>query len=210
MKEINSLKEIEKICEETFLMYYKQHDGNHCLKSVHLSDSPTVTLTVDDVITYDGQSSLDMDISPFKYVYNEIYVHYDKDPATGDYKGLKFVKQPDQSVYSGNYHNLTSAGETYWDYCRASQVKYGTVVTKHFYLDRIVTAAVAELFIKFAISWFYLQKNLVFFDTHLSNCNLEVGDTVTLAATIKAGDYMIYSVKENLGTDIISLKMRQL
>lgn len=211
-KEIDSIDEIDAICRECFLLYMKKFSGEHSLVALTDSGGAVKTLSNSDILIRgdDFESTLKIDDSPLKNVYNEFYVHYKKHPVTGDYEGVESVTEPDQSSYDSSYTTLATEASDYWDLVHESWQRYQFKRTKHFYLDRVRDAATAELFLKFAIRWFYLQKQIVSFDTQLQNCDIEIGDIIALDSTITGASYFLYDMNEDLTKDEITLKMRKL
>ncbi len=219
MKEINSINEIQKICEEVFCFYFVNHEGKHTIKALKTSGSAAKTLSWGDVRTEgdDRKSTFEVKQSPREQVFNEFFVHYDKDPATGDYQKVAFIKNPSAGSYSANYVSTMHSGSdlygnesTYWGYCHTSYSTYGFTSTKHIYLDRIRDDVTAENVLAIAIKWFYLRKAETRFKTQLQNCDLEIGDLVGLTDKLREDTYFLYGIQEDLSRDEISLEMREL
>jgi len=219
-KEISSLDEFEAICKEAFLVYYKKYDGDHTIEPLKTSGSADKNLTKNDVKTLEDDehtSTFNVRHSPLSEVYNEFFVHYDKDPATDDYLKVAFVKDPDAGSYSSNYVSTAAASsdlngneEDYWDKCELSYDTYGFKRTKHIYLDRVRDPRTADNILCMAIDWFYLRKAEVSFYTQLQNCDLEIGDLIGLPAELREDTYWLYGIEEDLNNDTIFLEMREL
>jgi hypothetical protein len=213
-KEINSLSEIQKIAQENMLAYWKRYDGKHTLRALELDPGTVKPINTSQVLIDENSkvSTFGVRMSDLDAVVNELYVHYDKDPATGDYSGLFFVKKPAEAAYDSTYTNLTDADEAagYWALCHESYGKYGFTRTKHIYLDRVSSAATAELFIKRMIYWLFLRTADVTFKSQLELCDLEICDTVYLGSVHRDGNFMVSMVEEDLDLDVCSYKAREL
>jgi len=192
------------------MLFWKDANGKHTLRPLDLGETHDKALAKTDVLLDNGVSTFGVKLSPLEAIYNEIYVHYDKDPATGDYKGVKFVKTPSEGTWDSGYSNFTSEGETYWDYCHASYSRYGFTHTQHFNLDRVVDATTAEKIAKKVIEWLFFRVQELTFETQLQNCNLEIADNITLGPMGLDGVYKIFSIDENLSTDRIKIQARKL
>jgi hypothetical protein len=209
--QISSLSEIEKICRETMLVYWKRYDGKHTIRALELDpDGPTAIDAGDILIDENFGSSFSVKTSPLNYVVNEIYVHFDKDPCLDEYHGLLFVKNPSESVYSSAYTNLASDKEIYWALFHESYLRYGVTRTKHVYLDRIADTASAETILKKMAFWLFLRVPEVSWTEMVQHCNLEIMDQVSFGSTHRDGTYVISEISEDLDLDRISFKARRL
>jgi hypothetical protein len=209
-KEINSLELFKNICEETGMIYYKTPEGKHSLRVIDPSVATSKVITTSDILTEDDDgngSTFKVSFSPIENVYNEYFVHYDKDPATGDYHGLKYVKNPNLT-FDVSYTNLSSQGDAYHALCAASYVKYGQVMPKHFYLDYIHDESTAEKYLKKMCVYCYLQRAEPEFKSQLQLIALELGDEVQMGTELLDGNYFIYSIEEDLTKDIMTFKLR--
>lgn len=211
-KEINSLKEIEAICKESMMLFWKDAIGKHTLRALDIATSSARALTTNDILVDKDskRSSFSIRMSDLDAVYNEFYIHYNRDPATGEYHGLKYVKNPSSEPFSTDYTNFTSEGEAYWDYCNESYSRYGFTRTEHIYLDRVVVDATAESIAKKIIEWRFLRVPEATFQTQLQNCDLELCDVFDLGTTHLLGNYMIFHIEEDLNEDTILIKGRQM
>ncbi len=200
-------------------IYFKDHEGKHTLKALKTSESAARKLTLDDVLTEnDDERTLifDWELSSLDEVFNEFHVHYDRDPATGEYHGHAFVKSPDESSFNSDYVSTMHSGSdlygnesTYWGYCHTSYETYGFVRTKHIYLDRIRDDVTAENVLAIAIKWFYLRKAEVFLKTQLQNVDLEIGDLIGLSDQLREGTYFLNGIDADCNLDEIGLWMRE-
>jgi len=154
--------------------------------------------------------------SPTNRAYNEFFVHYDKDPATGDYKKVRFVKNPSAGSYSSEHvstmtsgSSIYGGGEEYWNYCVVGYEKIGTVQPKHIYLDRVSDDITAENVLALAILWLYERKPEITFSTQLQICDLELCDVIGVTDGAEVGTYFIFGVAENLDNKTMTLKARE-
>lgn len=108
---------IKSICREFFLIHYQNNEGYECVKYLFDSSTPSVTITLDEIIG---------DIGPFieptaKDVYCEPVINYAYDQATEKYTKHLRVQNTDKSTYSSDYVSGFSGtdGEDVWDDCKA-------------------------------------------------------------------------------------------
>jgi hypothetical protein len=213
---INSLREIEAICKETWMVYYKKFDGTHIAQLVTTAIIPPVvtskTLSKADVLTTgdNRESTLQVEYTPIEQVFNEFYVRYDKDPATGDYRKVMFIKTPSAATWSADYSNLVSDGETYWNYCHSSYTRYGFTGTKEIKLDRVRDPYTAKQILITAVLWHYAQRRVVAFESGLRNLDLELLDCISLSSSLEPGDFLMTEIEDNLNTNRLSLRMRDI
>lgn len=125
---------IDRLCEQSTLRNYKRNDDREAVKARDVSTS------VD--IAFDVSNSRDRKFkktSPDK-VYNEFRIKYNKNYATGNYEGEKFVTATDD--------NFTSDGAAYRTKCSTASSSYGAVNPLIIEADFIRDEATAEMLCK--------------------------------------------------------------
>lgn len=206
---ISSLAEIEKICQETMMAYWKRYDGKHTLRALELDvDGPTAIDDGDVLMNDDNVSTFSARTSPLSAVVNEYYIHYDKDPCLDEYHGLVYLKSPNETTYDPDFSNLTTEGEMYWALANESYQRYGVVKTKHIYLDRISDKTTAENLLKRMVFWRFLRIPEASWQEQLQHCNLEIMDQVSFGTTHREGNFVISEVSEDLDLDRIAFRAR--
>ena len=195
----NSKNVIANICKQFGLIYFIDYQGKHTVRLMRdistIGDLPTIwedvygaTATTDIVKMVKSDRGLEVkfefDKIPLDKVYNEFFLNYKLNYATGKYDKTKYLKSPDQVSYTADLTNLTDPGggipaaQTLWNTCRGLYRQYGIVQRYERDCDGIRTDEAAENLLRWLVLYFANRKIETSIETGLQLLHLELGDVM--------------------------------
>ena len=172
---------IEDLCRNAALIFWI--DADKKAKVWSLLSRPSVrTLTKAEVALKSRQTTVKpKGLTPLDGVYNEFYLHYNRNYATDEYEDLVFVTKDDRSAA------VAAAEQTK---CSTSYNRYKTIHRWTFESDWIREEATAVKLLTWAVDWFYLRRELWESEHPLTQLDLEPGDCVTWNHPLLSGDFL--------------------
>lgn len=166
-EEKNSREVIDSLCKQSWTRQFKRNDGTETLKAYNVNDA-----SVKD-FDFDMVSNFEFGRSDFDLVYNEFYVNYNKNMASGEFESQKFV--------TANDDNFLLGGAIYQADCLVSQNNYNFVNTLTLDADFIRDDETAESLCKRLSDYYTDRRCRTTFDTLIEHgLLLELGDVITI------------------------------
>lgn len=211
LEQEDTIKEIEKLCCQAHLIYYTDYLNREKVVALQGGTSQKSFTNTDIKINQSSKkSSLKITKTPLDKVFNEYFIHYKKNYATGEFEGLKFIKSPNASTYNSSYTNLSSDAYTYWTKCHNSYTYYQTINRLDLEADWIRDGSTAEALLKALVDWLAERKRIIQFTTWLNAVDVELGDIVDLTHTLFTGNMLVFGIDHSLNTDEITLRAREI
>lgn len=178
----NSLDMIKDVCKDAHVGYFPNYLGEETIARIDAGEStPSPSTYGTSQTRVKGESStFKVKRGDLKYYYNEFYLHYKPNMATGEPEGLLFVSTPDAASYASTYTNLTSDGSTFWGLCQSAYQATLQVNRWEYTAKNIRDAATAELLLKEIIRYLTRRPYICSFNSGLSMLSLELLDLVKL------------------------------
>lgn len=168
---------IRQLCYEFGFACYERFDGTFTARRIDA--------TTDAVTTYDNASyALDQSGKPtFKIkrgkigeVFNEFYLRYKINYATGEPEKVLFVKSPEQGTWDASYSNLASGAEDAWNKCHAVYTNFVQKNVWDYTAEWIRDDATAELALEFFINLLTRRPLIVSHESGLKMLGVELLD----------------------------------
>lgn len=173
-------------CRNAALIFYVDPTGQAKIWSL-LSRPSVRTLGKEHVATKGRKTTVvSKGLTSLDGVYNEFYLHYNRNYATDEYEDLVFVTKSDRSAA------VAAAEQTK---CLTSYDRYRTVHRWTFESDWIREEATAVKLLTWAVEWFYLRRELWESLHPLDVLNLEPGDCVTWDHPLLSGTYLCTNIR---------------
>lgn len=195
----NSKDIIREICKEFRLIEYVDYQGKHTVKVIreetYVSNLDflrgTTQAEILEIIKADHDgSSLNVgyriDRGELRDVYNEFILKYKKHPATGDYAGMYYMKEPGGGdSFLPDYSNIPDTNVSQfslpvaglWELCRDIYRFNGKYVNRlEIEADWIQDDNTAAHLIRWLIAFHAFRPQIVNILTHLETLDIEIGD----------------------------------
>ncbi len=167
INDINSRDLIDKLCKQSMTRQFKNEDGDETIK-FYDSSAASILDFDEDMIT-----NISCGRTPLKDLYNEFYVHYNKNYATGHLEKIKYV--------DAALNNFDADGAAYVTLCDDSQTNYGQVNRLVIEADWIRDDATAELLCKALVNYYSLRHYETTFTTFPRyGIKLELCDVISI------------------------------
>jgi hypothetical protein len=186
---------ITKICNESGMIYMNDYQGLHKLKAIRNINPPSSTTLQNIYMTVEGETG-DKNFSYKIYkqmlekVYNEFYLNYKKNLASGEYEKHLYCKNPQNASWSPEYCNFDQilsgvSAQTYWNKCHSIWVNYNHhKQTLTIDADWIRDDWTANKMLQWLIDWFAYRKHIIEFEGGLSYISIEIGDQYRISHPI--------------------------
>ncbi len=167
INDINSRDLIDKLCKQSMTRQFKNEDGDETIK-FYDSSAASILDFDEDMIT-----NISCGRTPLNDLYNEFYVHYNKNYATGHLEKIKYV--------DAALNNFDADGAAYVTLCDDSQTNYGQVNRLVIEADWIRDDATAELLCKALVNYYSLRHYETTFTTFPRyGIKLELCDVISI------------------------------
>lgn len=177
---------IQDLCRNAALIFYVDPTGQAKVWSM-LSRPSVKTLGKEHVAVKSRKTTVaSKGLTPLDGVFNEFYLHYNRNYATDEYEDLVFVTKGDRSAA------VAAAEQTN---CETSYDRYRTIHRWTFESDWIREQATAVKLLTWAVDWFYLRRELWESLHPLDQLNLESGDCVTWSHPLLSGTFLCTNIR---------------
>lgn len=151
----NSLDVINDICRESAM--YTIHDFSNQERVVAIDHyNPADQLANADIVFENGKPQVRVRQTHVKYIYNEFYLNYKLNYATGNYDKQYYITAAATNMASDTRSD--NVYDSYTGLCTGSQALYNVVNRWTYDADWIRDDTTAEYFIKTMADWLALRK----------------------------------------------------
>lgn len=167
---------ITEICYEFGFAYLLRYTGLEAIKRIDQGSGALTTYDTTNFIMTGQETSFKINRGSVNDVFNEYFLYYQRNSATGNYDRVMYVKRPDAGAYDSRFTSLSSDGDIYWGKCNTAFVNFNMVRRWEYKAKWIRTAATAEAVLKLIINWLTRIPHYLNFTSGLETLALELLD----------------------------------